>query len=253
MDYQKITFPDNFEYSSDGDDIPLDFYLDVLPCSKEIYLKLGYFSSKAIQVLAYGFAQFIHNGGRLKIVTIHFLYENDIDLLEVSSEQLEERLNERFFRDLSWIRDSLLGTTQHFMDCLRFLVANGRLEIVPVLLLPSRMAHYKQGVFIDGSNNSIFIEGSCNFTANGLLENAESLSIYRSWGTDFEKNKINGKKQEIAKIVSKENEDYKYLISDHILNAVDSIGRDKSVVELLHSELDLLRKNTYKEKIKETL
>jgi len=121
------------------------------------------------------------------------------------------------------------------------------------MLLPNRMVHYKQGVFLDGSNNSIFIEGSCNFTANGLLENAESISMFRSWGTDFEKNKIKGRQEEISKIVSKQNDEYRYLISDHILSAVDSIGKDKSIVELLHSELDLLRKNTYKDKIKEAL
>ena len=83
MSFKNIPFPSDLEYSSDIERIPLEFYLEVIPKSKVIYLKLGYFSSKAIQTLSYGFAQFIHNGGVIKIVTNHYLYEHDASLLEV--------------------------------------------------------------------------------------------------------------------------------------------------------------------------
>ena len=81
MSYLDIKFPDRFEYSSDSDPIPIEFFLDVLPKSKNIYLKLGYFSSRAIQVLAYGFAQFIYHGGTIKIITNHYLYDQDAQLI----------------------------------------------------------------------------------------------------------------------------------------------------------------------------
>ena len=45
------------------------------------------------------------------------------------------------------------------------------------------IAHYKSGIFSDGTNKVKF-RGSCNFTASGLLENLEELDIKLSWKTD---------------------------------------------------------------------
>ena len=253
MNYLDIKFPKHSEYSSDKDPIPLEFYLDVLPCSKVIYLKLGYFSSKAIQVLAYGFAQFVFNGGVIKIVTNHFLYKDDMELLQNVNLSEEDPINDRFLQDLKWINEGLQGTNQHFMDCLKYLVKHEKLEIIPVILKPSRMVHYKQGLFFDDSKNSIFMDGSCNFTANGLLENAESISIYRSWGSEFERNKVEGKHDEIEEIIAKKSKAYHYLAKENILNAVESIGKDKNIKELLDCELGLLQSNGYKENIKRIL
>lgn len=239
MSFVDIQFPKDFEYASDGDNIPIEFYLDVLPRSRKVYLKLGYFSSKAIQVLSYGFAQFIHNGGVIKIVSNHFLYADDKELLV--DDAIEEKLSESLLSDLKWMSESLDGASQHFMDCMKFLVKHKRLEIIPVMLKPSRMAHYKQGVFVDELENEIFMDGSCNFTANGLLENGENISVYRSWGSEFEKNKVDGKKGELENIISRENTKYVYLKIDDIVDAVVSLGRDKDVVELLSGELGLIK------------
>ncbi|HPE41264.1 MAG TPA: hypothetical protein PLI77_09290 [Bacteroidales bacterium] len=65
----KLEFPKTLEYSSDGKHLPIEFFMLAVPLCKRIDLKLGYFSSNAIRTLAYGFAQFIHNGGQLRIIT----------------------------------------------------------------------------------------------------------------------------------------------------------------------------------------
>ncbi len=253
MNFLDINFPHSREYSSDEAPIPLEFYLDILPKSKVIYLKLGYFSSKAIQVLSYGFAQFIYNGGVIKIITNHFLYKNDMELLENDNISKSKAINEQFINDLKWIHSSLSGNSQHFFNCLKYLVKQDKLELIPVVLRPNRMAHYKQGIFIDDSNNIVFIDGSCNFTANGLLENGENLSICRSWGSDFEKSKVNKKRSDIELIIKKKNNNYSYLSKSHILNAVSSIGEDKNINELLDNELKILKIDHYKEHIKNIL
>jgi len=251
MNFKKINFPESFEYSSDDKPIPLEFYLDILPRSKVVYLKLGYFSSKAIQVLAYGFAQFIFNGGVMKIISNHFLYENDQDLLDVQDGDVaEDQFNSALAKDLKWLYESLNGTNQHFMDCLKYLVKNKRLEIIPVALKPKRMAHFKEGVFVDGNDNSLYFEGSCNFTANGLLENGESLSIYRSWGSDFESKKVKRKHVSLKALVDRENDKYEYLSKQHISDAVESIGKEKNVKDLLDDELSLLQTSDYRNQIK---
>ena len=50
---------------------PEKLFNDCLQNSKEFDLKLGYFSSAAISVLADGFASFISNGGRMRMVINH--------------------------------------------------------------------------------------------------------------------------------------------------------------------------------------
>jgi superfamily II DNA or RNA helicase len=239
MSFLDISFPSNFEYSSDSESLPLDFYLQTFPKSKIVYLKLGYFSSSAIRVLAYGFAQFIYHGGKIKIVTNHFLYGEDKILLDDKNFSSVD-MCEDVLANLELIKNSLTGESEHFFNCLRYLIKTKRVEIIPVMLFPNRMSHYKQGVFIDNCSNTIFVEGSCNFTANGLLENGESISVYRSWGDSFEKNKIEGKVSSIKNICKKNDDQYIYINSDKIIDAMSSLGIEKSIEELLYNESNLV-------------
>lgn len=250
MNFLDLKFPPDQKYSSDSNPIPIEFFLEVLPCTKVIYLKLGYFSSAAIQVLSSGFAQFIYNGGVIKIVTNHFLYNNDKELIEPKSFEKEELL---FKNDLKWIQDNLEGSAQHFINCLKHLVKFGKLEIIPVILKPNRMVHYKEGIFVDNEGHSIYLNGGCNFTANGLLENGESFDIFCSWKDDFQAKKVNINFSQIESIVQRKNNKYYYLNKDKILDALESKGHEKDIKDLLSDELDLLQYDSYQGEIKKIL
>lgn len=236
LNFKQIVFPEDFEYSSDKSNLPLEFYLEALPRSKTIFLKLGYFSSSAIRVLAFGFAQFIFGGGTINIVSNHFLYRQDKDLIN-SDIKFNSEID---LSDLKALKSNLTDSEQHFFNCLKYLTTQNRLKIVPVMLLPDRMAHYKQGVFIDHDGNELFMDGSCNFTSSGLTQNGETISIFRSWGSDFEKSKINGKRTNIESIVKKADANYKYLVESEILDAVNSLGKELPLVELLKNERQLV-------------
>jgi superfamily II DNA or RNA helicase len=209
--------------------------LDVFPLSLEIELKLGYFSSKALAVLSYGFARFIYNGGVLKIITNHFLYANDMELAFA----YDSGYHEFDLNDFSEIRKNLTKEEKHFFTCLKYLAKLGRLEIVPVMLKPGRMAHYKQGIFTDAYGDKIFIDGSCNFTASGLIDNGEVLSVFRSWGSDYEKNKVQSKIPEISSILKRTAENYEYIGPDKIVNAINYLGEDRSIFEILNDSVDI--------------
>ena len=71
--FKDIPFPLSLEYSSDSDHVPFEFYLNVFPIAKEVDMHLGYFSSNAIKVLSSSFAQFIYNGGKLRLAINNFL------------------------------------------------------------------------------------------------------------------------------------------------------------------------------------
>lgn len=248
--FKDLNFPADYEYSSDGKNLPIEFYLTVFPIAKTIDLKLGYFSSNAIKLLAYGFARFLYNGGKLRIITNHYLYNADKELLD--NKPFDNTILD--LSNLEELKESLTKNDEHFFDCLKFLINKGRLEIVPVMLKPGNMAHYKQGVFTDFFGDKIFADGSCNFTGAGLIENGESISIFRSWGSGYEKRKINSKEPEIQSILSKENEKYKYLSIDDIKNAIQSIGKDKSV-DILLSESPVVKNESiqYNQKIKKLI
>lgn len=225
--------------------------MEIFPRSKTVYLKLGYFSSKAIQVLSCAIAQFIYNGGTLQIITNHFLYDEDKELLDLARDSNDD--HKRYLDSLLWLRDNISPESQHFFNCLKLLVKEGRLDIVPVMLKPGRMAHYKQGVFTDHLDNMVYVDGSCNFTANGLLENAETLTVNRSWMSDRDYAKVDKKKSEIERIVLKNDEKYDYLNKDQILSAVHEIGEDKSVDELLIEEYEVIKNSGSASYIKKIL
>ena len=71
------------DWAEDGTYVPGEeysperFFDDCLHNSKEFDLQLGYFSSAAISVLADGFASFISNGGRMRLVINHIVSEKD--------------------------------------------------------------------------------------------------------------------------------------------------------------------------------
>lgn len=170
---QNITCPKTLEYTSDGDYLPIEFFMLAIPLCKRIDLKPGCFSSNAIRTLAYGFAQFIYNGVHLRIITNHFLSYKDKMLLANENETAhiveEKEIKNIVENDIEGLADILKMGDQHLFNCLKFLLKNNRLELIPVKLKPDKLAHYKQGIMDDGMNQ-VYFNGSSNFTHKGPTE-----------------------------------------------------------------------------------
>ena len=236
---KSIKYPETLEYSSDGENLPIEFFMLTVPDCKRIDLKLGYFSSNAIRTLAYGFAQFIHNGGVLRIITNHFLSIKDKLLITDDDFQPtidDNRVEYLINNDLESLAKILEKGDQHFFDCLKYLLKHDRLKIIPVKLKPNRLAHFKQGVFDDGINQ-IYFSGSCNFTYSGLVDNGASLSIARSWGENSERLKIVENLNVIEKICNKEDTGFEYLNPEQIVAIIEKTGKDKQLDELIDDEI----------------
>ncbi|XWW48016.1 DEAD/DEAH box helicase family protein [Fibrella sp. USSR17] len=154
--------------------------MEALAESQRADLLLGYFSSSAISVLAVGFAQFISNGGHMRLIINHVLSANDKKALlkgtSTSPDQYDFSTT-----DFHALRRTLDGYGHHFFSCVAWLIACGRIQIRAIKPRQGRgIAHYKSGVFYDGEQKVRF-KGSCNFTASGLLENLEELDVKASW------------------------------------------------------------------------
>src|SRR5690606_34293148 len=170
--FKDISFPKTLKVSSDGKMIPIEFFGEVIPLSNKIQFKLGYFNTNAISTLSYGFAQFIFNGGSLDILTNHFFEESDFNNLilggKINNESFEV-IEKQIITDLKKLESTLSKKEiEHFYNCLRYLIKEKRLTIVPVRTHDNKMSHYKEGLFWDIENNVINITGSCNFTYSGI-------------------------------------------------------------------------------------
>lgn len=78
-----------FKHSySSGYDEPKDFFTEALIESSTFDLGLGFFSSSGIRSLSYGFALFIANGGKMRVVMNHILSQEDKEYTSICNRLL---------------------------------------------------------------------------------------------------------------------------------------------------------------------
>ncbi len=180
-----IHFPPGNEYRTGSENEPLTFYMQSLAESTRLDLLLGYFSSSAISVLAVGFATFISNDGRVRLIINHILSAQD--KAAVLTGGTTNPVDYPFsVQDFQTLRGALDSYGHHFFDCMAWLIATKRIQIRAIKPKDRRgISHYKSGIFYDGIN-AVKFKGSCNFTASGLLENLEELDVKLSWQADYD-------------------------------------------------------------------
>ncbi len=236
--FRDITFPKTFKYSSDSDNIPLEFYEDAFPISKTIDLLLGYFSSNAIKVLSQSIAEFVFNGGVMRLVTNHVYSESDYkNLIDNTTIKDEDKVLD-IFGDLAELENNLSQEGKHFFDCLKYLLKENRLVIVPVKFNGTNLAHRKKMLLYDGETY-ISTEGSINFTLPALLKNSESFQVNAPWVSNVAKAIIEEDKKQFEAIINKEHTSYNYIDKEQIEVIINSIGRDKNINDLLDDSLKL--------------
>ena len=239
-----IEFPKTLKVSSDSEMIPFHFFGLVIPNSKKIQFKLGYFSTTSISTLSYGFAQFIINGGEIDFLINNFVSDDDYNLLNNSIEfdnQVTSKFVEKILNDLEELNDVLSKKqSQHFFNCLRFLIDNKRLNFFPVTTKNGEISHYKEALFWDNNDNVINIVGSCNFTYKGIVCNGESFIINRSWGSDSEVANISNEIEKYSTIFNKKSNEFIYLTNKDLINVIYDKTVPLSEKELLEEEIDLI-------------
>lgn len=228
------------EYNS-----PEKFFNDCLGNSKEFDLQLGYFSSATISVLADGFASFISNGGRMRLVINHIVSEEDKDA--ISKGMKGGYINCFDLTDFESLRQTFDEYQQQFFDCLAFLIYDKRIDIR--IIKPRNIkgiAHTKTGQFRDGDSITSFT-GSANFTINGLFNNLEEIKIDRSDSIDMMVQKrIKSQREEFDIIMDGRKKNVEYLSPENLVTAIMSNYGDKEIEELLDVEAKLRKIKTEK-------
>jgi len=237
---KSIKWSESRVYRSYDKHEPMEFYLKSLTNSQSFDLLLGYFSSSAINVLSLGFARFIYNGGKVRIVANHILSKGDKGILQNAKEgnfdpEIIDLLN------IKSLKNSLDDYGTHFFNCLSYLIANGRIEIVLVSPKKGRgLSHFKSGTFKDGTD-TIGFKASCNFTYSGITQNLEELDVFLLWENSRSSKLIESQIEYFEKIFYKQADFVNYIEHSDIEIAIENEFSSKTIDELIVDEVELLK------------
>ena len=235
-----VIWPKSRRFMSRTDWEPLGFFSEALCDATTFDIKLGFFSSSAINVLADGFAAFLYNGGRMRMIINDVLSEEDRTAIVVG----ESDINTPYFdlNAIGHISYTLSKHDEHFFECLSWLIRNERIEIKIITpKIGNGIAHSKCGVFSDGINKVAF-DGSCNFSKMALIENIESINAFCDWDGERDKERINDIVRDFNRTFSGEDDTVKYLKADQIITYITKTYKYKDIQELLEDERRILHR-----------
>lgn len=237
---KQVNWPKSGQYKTGSEREPFEFYLNALANSTQFDLLLGYFSFSAINVLSLGFAKFIYNGGKMRVVANHILSYEDKETIQMAKEP-SELDNLVDLSNIQELKQKLDAYGKHFFNCLAYLIAKDRIELVFVKPKKGKgLSHYKSGVFSDGENEVKF-EASCNFTVYGLVENLEKLEIRCLWEGETARYAIQDQKSDFDNLFSGKSDLVEHIPINNLQTAIKDQFGDPDIDELLTQEEDLAK------------
>lgn len=175
----------HFKHSySSGYDEPKEFFTEALVESFTFDLGLGFFSSSGIRSLAYGFALFIANGGKMRVVINHILSKEDKEAIENGHKHLVKDFENRILSDIQKLTKTLSKEDEHFFHCLSYLISINRIEFIATISTKGGLGHDKYGIFTDDEGNKVVFIGSANFSHSALELNGETITVFTSPNDD---------------------------------------------------------------------
>ena len=160
---------------------PKEFFTEALIESSTFDLGLGFFSSSGIRSLAYGFAIFIANGGKMRVVINDILSDDDKRAILIGqSQSISDKLCERIITDIQKMKATFSKADELFFRCFAYLISVKRIEFIATLSAHGGLAHDKYGVFTDKANNKVAFIGSANFSQTAFEINSETVTVFTS-------------------------------------------------------------------------
>ena len=178
------------------------------------------------------FAEFVVNGGEMRIITNHvYSLKDKENLIDQNSLQNEDKIID-IFNDLEKLEFELSDYGQHFVDCLKYLQKHKRLIIQPVKFNNVDLAHCKRMILYDGTDY-ISTDGSINFTLSALTKNSESFEVNVTWINDVFEKRVVDERAIFEKVINGEHPDYRHISSEKIEVVINNFGNDKNKQDLL--------------------
>lgn len=234
-----VIWPNSRRFKSHSEWEPIGFFSDCLCNATRFDLKLGFFSTSAINVLSDGFAAFLYNGGRMRLIINDILSEQDKDIMNKASDG-SSIIPAIPLNDIANLKDTLSERNRHFFDCIAWLIRNNRIEIQVVKPKDSNgISHTKCGLFADATNKVAF-DGSCNFSRTALIENVESITAFCDWDSSSDKFRIEDVEDDFLLTFNGNDNSVEYLDTSAIRTSITTTFPDKSIMNLLDEEAKIL-------------
>ena len=229
------------EWAEDGTYVPGEefsperFFNDGLKNSTEFDLKLGYFSSAAISVLAEGFATFISKGGYMRLIINHIVSKKDKEA--INDGVMGNVIDCADLSNFQYLKSTFDEYQEQFFRCLAYMISQKRIDIRIIKPRGQKgIAHTKTGQFRDGDSITAFT-GSANFTISGLFNNIENISIDRSDSVDvMVQKRIAKQRKDFDAIMSGDKKGIEYLSPKDLVEAISTNYGDSDIEELLDVE-----------------
>ena len=233
-----VLWPASRRFKSRTEWEPIGFFSEALCNSTQFDIKLGFFSSSAINILSDGFATFLYNGGQMRMVINDVLSVEDQQAFMVG--EIDVMIPYFDLQNIQEIKRTLSERDKHFFECLSWLVRNERLEIKIVApKCGDGIAHSKCGVFTDGLNRVAF-EGSCNFSRTALIDNLESITAFCDWDGQGDICKIDDIAEDFERTFSGNDDSVLYLKADEVKAGIATNFEQKDLASLLKDEQTLI-------------
>lgn len=232
------------DWAEDGTYVPGEeysperFFDDGLKNSTEFDLKLGYFSSAAISVLAEGFATFISQGGYMRLIINHIVSKKDKEA--INDGLMGNVIDCADLSNFQYLKSTFDEYQEQFFRCLAYMISQKRIDIRIIKPRGQKgIAHTKAGQFRDGDSITAFT-GSANFTISGLFNNIEEIKIDRSDSIDrMVQKRIEKQRKDFDAIMSGEKKGIDYLSPKDLVEAISTNYGDSDIEELLDVEKKL--------------
>ena len=232
------------DWAEDGTYIPGEeysperFFDDGLKNSTEFDLKLGYFSSAAISVLAEGFATFISRGGYMRLIINHIVSKKDKEA--ITNGVMGNVIDCSDLSNFQYLKTTFNEYQEQFFRCLAYMISQKRIDIRIIKPRGQKgIAHTKSGQFRDGDSITAFT-GSANFTISGLFNNIEEIKIDRSDSVDrMVQKRIEKQRKDFDSIMTGEKKGIDYLSPKDLIEAISTNYGDSDIEELLDVEIKL--------------
>lgn len=178
-------------YESGIDDIIEDYYVPVLGSAIRYDRIAGFFSSTSLAVAARGIADFIVNGGRMRLITSPRLNGEDIEIVKKIVADDTSLMPSDFGLDLDNIENEF---ERNHVKALGWMLASGLLEMKLAIVFnddgsicdnetisEKGLFHQKVGILKDTEGNEMSFSGSINETASAWVNNDEEFKVFKEW------------------------------------------------------------------------
>lgn len=246
-----VIWPSSRRFKSRTEWEPIGFFSDCLCNATQFDLMLGFFSSSAINVLADGFASFLYNGGKMRLIVNDILTEQDKNA--IANGKLGTPIPFFDINDIERMKKTLSERDTHFFNCLAWLIRNNRLDIR--IVVPKEgigISHTKTGVFRDGIN-SVGFDGSCNFSRSALIDNIESLTASCDWDSSTATATIDEIKNEFELVFTGKDENVVFVSADNVRTNIIEGFKDKELKDLLEKEYEFIQQDIANKSLPKTV